>query len=756
METFDESTFREKVQRALQTVRKVLDNTKSFQLPAECSHQYEDKYLLAENVTNAALAAVLNVLELLGLSVDHLDKVKSWSAERSVTLRLRLEEQCAFDRKETKEVESPRKVVTEKKRMGIMKSTTTHKIVTTVTEHFWKFSVDYELLVFRGNQASGTSALPLQQRRAKIEIKTTTETAPRPKVSVHPPFDVNLTWLLAQLSQERLVCFRISREDNTCHTPRRNKEIDGAFTFLRAFYAWCTQCYSYFRSELFPLEQAHNLDLASIDTAEVFVPVLPLFNEQGTPCADHGTAVVEAPAEATLFALKEVSSQGSGRLPSLEDVNKLLEEQKRSLLHKLSLLEKTFPDGPDRLITVAEARLLVLLLHVKQISQQFSDGIDYVEDMLRQQLIAAIGKVVTPADFLSYMRFHNRRLFCPSFQPRGLCYAVRREGHYPEGTFSIEAEHDSSSIGDPIETMVAHSPAKTPMHLPLNASTTVAFMGQRYVHAYVLHQFSGESAAAFSLVARARQFSSFILLVGTIASAALFEPQYGIIIQNKDDLKLPLLLETIPTPKEFQDAIESLSPEQQRFARAFRGMQLASTLFGVCIIQIKPQLEKLLNLPADSLTKEIRLTQDLMELFIKYQVPSDLLSYAGPTEASDSTKLQTVKEYVEAMKNTIQASKEQALEQAKEEQQMRLTEAAFDLQEKSFDRASVRGKGKTKKRALASPLSVSVRADGAFGSQHKAQAKRRCAFTVADPYVVTGHAESKVHCPCTALQSRCP
>lgn len=38
-------------------------------------------------------------------------------------------------------------------------------------------------------------------------------------------------------------------------------------------------------------------------------------------------------------------------------------------------------------------------------------------------------------------------------------------------------------------------------------------------------------------------------------------------------------------------------------------MQLSNTLFGVVIIQIKPQLEKLLKLPTDSLQKEIKLTQ---------------------------------------------------------------------------------------------------------------------------------------------------
>ena len=76
-----------------------------------------------------------------------------------------------------------------------------------------------------------------------------------------------------------------------------------------------------------------------------------------------------------------------------------------------------------------------------------------------------------------------------------------------------------------------------------------------------------------------------------IERCRLREPRFGVLIENKDLLKIPLLLEEIPTQKQFRDAIESLSPEQQRFARAFRGMQLESTLFGVCVIQVKPQLE---------------------------------------------------------------------------------------------------------------------------------------------------------------------
>merc|ERR1712137_886985 len=157
-------------------------------------------------------------------------------------------------------------------------------------------------------------------------------------------------------------------------------------------------------------------------------------------------------------------------------------------------------------------------------------------------------------------------------------------------------------------------------------------------------------------------------MVGRILSNDLFDPKAAIIIQNKDDLNIPLMMEAIPTPKEFQDAIESLSPEQQAFAKAFRAMQLESTLFGVCIIQIKPQLEKLLNLPDDSLTKEIELTQDLLNMFIQYQIPSDLLSYAGDPDANVAQKLNVVKGHVAAMQEMIAKSKQRQLE---EQQQVR-------------------------------------------------------------------------------------
>jgi ubiquitin len=182
----------------------------------------------------------------------------------------------------------------------------------------------------------------------------------------------------------------------------------------------------------------------------------------------------------------------------------------------------------------------------------------------------------------------------------------------------------------------------------------------------MIYDFARSAKPSFFLKARARQFSSFILLVGNMASSSAFIPKCGIIIKNKDELQLAMRIEQIPTPKEFKDAIESLSPTMQRFAKSYRAFQLESTLFGVCVLQIKPQMEKLLNLPHDSLTKEIQLTEDLMELFITYQIPSDLIAFKGAPNATVREKVDHVKDRVKAFHKMLDDTRNRLLEQKAE------------------------------------------------------------------------------------------
>eukprot|EP00339_Tiarina_fusa_P021804 CAMPEP_0117014176 /NCGR_PEP_ID=MMETSP0472-20121206/11550_1 /TAXON_ID=693140 ORGANISM="Tiarina fusus, Strain LIS" /NCGR_SAMPLE_ID=MMETSP0472 /ASSEMBLY_ACC=CAM_ASM_000603 /LENGTH=684 /DNA_ID=CAMNT_0004717671 /DNA_START=752 /DNA_END=2806 /DNA_ORIENTATION=- len=408
--------------------------------------------------------------------------------------------------------------------------------------------------------------------------------------------------------------------------------------------------------------------MSSINDNGIFIPVIPLLEASeiekdkkeivsGDLISVRPYAVVPGDEDVDVPNEEDVLL-GSG------DLNLFLNEQKRGLTAKLQDLGKIFPDDKE-LITIHEASIVMILKHSKNLFQRFSDAVDSVENMLRKQLIQAIGKEVQASDFAEYMTFHNRKLFKPDYVPSLFCYAIRRPDHSPEGIVSIDS--DNGSGNESIYSIVKKLDGGE-MRFPISAATKISFGGERYVHAWVSYQFSGALPAGLKVIARARQFSSFILMIGTVTAADEFQPKEAVIVQNKDDLLIPLLSEVIPTPKAFKKAVESLSQNQRNFAKAFRSMQLESTLFAICVVQIKPQLEKLLRLPDDSLTKEIRLTQDLMKLFIEYQIPSDLISFE-PEEGvsySSAERVATVKRHVAAVQEMIAAAKQKEIDDARQ------------------------------------------------------------------------------------------
>ena len=102
-------------------------------------------------------------------------------------------------------------------------------------------------------------------------------------------------------------------------------------------------------------------------------------------------------------------------------------------------------------------------------------------------------------------------------------YAIRRPEHYPEGTLSIE------NAGEPISTTVHRNPKRSSYEVPAERRS------QRILKAittFTLTFFTKFSTASSSIsnsgltmIARARQFSSFILLVGSLGAADTFLPE---------------------------------------------------------------------------------------------------------------------------------------------------------------------------------------------------------------------------------------
>ena len=397
----------------------------------------------------------------------------------------------------------------------------------------------------------------------------------------------------------------------------------------------------------------------------------------------------------------------SGNVLSMNEIGFLLQEHSRTLELCLHNVSQVYPSKQlFKLISISEASIVLACKHINRIVEQYFNSVQYIEDLLQQQLVTAIGKNIDPNDFQSYMKYHYSRFYSSQYSPIPFSHPIRRPQHYPDGIISIEAIQRTTSTLDsssnssttpsttnvPIETWVRSIPGGngigndsiTPsIFMPIDAAISIELTGDRFLHGWMQHQFYSAStkytkiskppslsgpiaepvSTEYRLACSARQFSSFILVLGTMAGPNKFEPKEAIIVQNKDEVLIPLTTTILPSAKEFKDAIQSLSPEQQQFAKAYRTMQLESSVFGICVIQIKPQLERLLGLPDHALTKEIQLTQDIMSLFVDYQVPSDLMTYDGPPESTINEKINVVRCHVAAILKVIDESKSKQLKE---------------------------------------------------------------------------------------------
>ena len=159
----------------------------------------------------------------------------------------------------------------------------------------------------------------------------------------------------------------------------------------------------------------HGLDLDSISAEAVFVPVLPLFEEDGAGSIPAPEAV-EVPSLTGPAKLLPIEGMADSALIPLGDSNRLLGEEDRTLQEqKGKTLGQAFP--AEGLISAPSAVLSVSMRHCCVVAARHAEAMDYIGSLLWHQLIAAIGKEVTPADFSEYMVFHNRKLFmklsCP-------------------------------------------------------------------------------------------------------------------------------------------------------------------------------------------------------------------------------------------------------------------------------------------------------------------------------------------------------
>jgi hypothetical protein len=677
------------VDKALLHVRRILHISRNPHLAEDVEHSYGNKYDLANMLTNTAIIAQMNALGRIGLTAEVL---KSIDTSKPTTLRFQASDSCSLLKEQTVSVHMPHSVKTKEDTntagdlWGSTKKSTITQGVNKVKEFHWKVEVEWQICLFSGTDLEDKKVLHNRSSSAIIVSQSKT-TPPVAKCTTHPSIDLSLSWLLKMIDTSALTAqFKIDTKNETTKTPLRNEDIENTTDFMHRLATWTRKVSTFFQHHVERnILSRHNptgspppssaAQLRSLSSGAIFCPIQPLLEEaETTKISEEQKEAEEEPKSSLAFGCAGDDVEDSPMLTT-KDMNKLLNEQIRTIQEATTALQKIFPNKQmAKLVSVAEATIVLLCRHVEELGSQYQQSMGYIELMLTNQLITAIGKRVEAKDLDQFVKYHNTKLLDPPPQP--FCQAIRRPAHYPEGMLSIEGDTGDGTM-DPVHTIVRQVESSAPLQVPLNAATTLELTGNIYLHGWVQHRFQS-SHKSYQLTARARQFSSFILVVGTMVQPNRLEPKNAIIIQNKDEVLIPLLLNELPTPKEFKDAIKSLSPEQQRFAKAFRSMQLESSVFGVCVIQMKPQLESLLGLPNDALTKEMQLTQDLMKLFVEYQVPSDLLSYDGEHDETVQEKVGNVKEHAKAVLDVIRESETKQLEDNVMQADMAIERAAAD------------------------------------------------------------------------------
>lgn len=611
-------------------------------LAGDVPHEYDDKYQLVEFIVGMALESTSMTLHSLGFTPLKLAPFIAEASNRTITMRFEAEERCKYLRVETRTVEGATQDIVETDRRG-QKTTSKHKTLTKITDHFWLMEIKYGVSLCAGGDSL---CVQLPMRRVATEIRTpTNSSAPRPALHRPPAITIDTTFYLqhAQYVYDNegslQAFFCIDRLDAACMTPVRNARTAAALQFFEEMHTWTNNVENYLSRSVVALSTQRE-DLSKILAShEIFVPVLPML-------LPHNLANATAPSSLTMSRSAAVSLLAA-EMKSLQASLAFVAEQMPT--EHCDDSEHTHPSS--QMITSQMTQFLLTLRHLRSISDLANKSVMYVEELLRRQLVAAIGREATPADVSQYMQRRNRLLFREEYAPQPLSRAVRRSPlHSPEGFVKLESSMEgdtasslytvtrrlfsqntsnvtASNTPDASHDVIPSSIDPNAVRIRLDSSTIVSLTGEKYVHGALLHEFSTSVSQTLTLTASARQFSSYILMVGRVSSSNSFEPSYAMIVKNKDDVSIPIDLEVIPSLREFNNAISSLSPEQQDFAQAIRALQMESTLFGICVIQIKPQLEKVLNLPRDSLTKQIELTEQLMELFIEYQIPTDFLSY---------------------------------------------------------------------------------------------------------------------------------
>jgi len=224
MSSYNESAMRARINDCLKTVAVVLDANKSNSLAAAdvVVHRYEDKYLLANQLTNTSISTISNALGLIGVSSSTLQTLRGWNVNKAVSLRFERKQRCKFIREVEREVEDPTRLQMD----GLHQ--TTVKMITKVKEYIYQVKEKYTLFAFSGVGDNSEKTIKITSESGQMEAICRNKCAPFQE-SAREVFDVNISWLLKHINEAGgAPNFSIDRAHPNCATPRQNPDVIAA------------------------------------------------------------------------------------------------------------------------------------------------------------------------------------------------------------------------------------------------------------------------------------------------------------------------------------------------------------------------------------------------------------------------------------------------------------------------------------------------------------------------------------------------
>eukprot|EP00949_MAST-11_sp_MAST-11-sp1_P002411 g2411.t1 len=422
--------------QAYELAGKVLAQDQELLRPDDTPHRYSNKFQLVESAVTVGCLALWDSL-FSKVARESLEKfLEDWKsgvigtgADLVFTLRkkpLKFKRSQKRERTETKTF----KEVKPGFFWGRRTSYTEKKVVITEYDHTYDFVFDWDLAFKHGMEGrtevlSSTCTFEISSVSSKSdpmeELLSFGDSGGGSSISEL----VDASFLLDVVSSRT---FRIDRTVESCRTPRRNVDTESALKFFSDCHEFCCRV------------EKHILDAMK---AEIGL-TLNSSGWRGNP--NIAPLKLWSPVLASFaFCRDGDSGLGTGDFRALHtsDDSVVLTFLDRHLQLLLDGVEYVLEDEES-----AHSGELCLYLRTCDAASLCSDSvrcIGEVEQMLFDQMVDAVGKILDAKDFRDYMEFHSRNLFLPEYAPRAFSHTIRRGPHSAAcGILSIEDDESQS------------------------------------------------------------------------------------------------------------------------------------------------------------------------------------------------------------------------------------------------------------------------------------------------------------------------